>query len=468
MNTKFALPLVVASSVLLAGCFDGDDDPAKTSVRVIHASSDAPAVNVRVNDQTVVSGADYKQAAVLTPNAGTASIAVDGILPGGETATVIDADASLRFDTKYDVIAVGKVGDQTIAPLILADDGERESADSVRLRVAHLSPDAQEVAGGPVDVYVTAAGAELPAEATFSFAFQESVGPLEVPAGEYQIRVTPTGSDTVVYDSGAVTLPSGADLLIGAIDNTVYGASPVSLLVINGGETNEILSADTGAGIRAVHNSSDAGPVDLYVNRTPGTDEPNVSGLLYTETVPAVASLGSYVGLETGENNVAITAADGTEAVIEAALDLEIGDVLTVIAAGTAADSSLQALAFADDNRSIATAAKLRVIHGAFEAQVVDVYLLPTAAGGAAETAIDGSTAPALDDFQFGESSGYLQVAAGDYVVIVTDTDGNQLLKTGSIPLAAGGVYTAIARLSESPEPGAVADITGIDDASAL
>ncbi|MFC6685736.1 DUF4397 domain-containing protein [Marinobacter koreensis] len=81
MKTNFILPIVAASSVLLAGCFGGDSS-SKTSVRVVHASSDAPAVNVRVDGDTVVSGADYKQAAVLKPDAGTTSIAVDGILPG--------------------------------------------------------------------------------------------------------------------------------------------------------------------------------------------------------------------------------------------------------------------------------------------------------------------------------------------------------------------------------------------------
>ena len=158
MKTKYALPMVLAGSVMLTGCWlDDDDDPATTSVRVLHASSDAPAVNVRVNGDVVVPGADYKQAAVLTPGAGLADIAVDGLLPGGETATVISADGvSLRADTNYDVIAVGKVGDETIEPLILTDDGARDDANSARLRVAHLSPEAQTAAGGPVDVYVTA------------------------------------------------------------------------------------------------------------------------------------------------------------------------------------------------------------------------------------------------------------------------------------------------------------------------
>ncbi len=465
MKTNFALPMVVAGSVLLAGCFDGSDSAPSTDVRILHASSDAPAVNVRVNGDVVVSGADYKQAAVLKPDSGTASIDVDGLLPGGETATVIEADGvSLRSDTKYDVIAVGKVGDSTIEPLILTDDGVRDDANSARLRVAHLSPGAEAAAGGPVDVYLTAFGDPLPAEATFSFSFKESVGPLEVPAADsYQIRVTPSGSDAVVYDSGEIALPAGADLLVGAVDNTVYGNSPVSLLILSGAQVTEVLDAGTGAGIRAVHNSADAGLVDLYVNGAPGIDPAAVQDLEFTQTVPADPVTGGYVGLNNGENQIIVTGANGTDAAIDATLDLALGDISTVIAAGTIASSSLQALAFPDDNRSIATAAKLRVIHGAFEAQVVDVYLLPTAEGGPAATQIN-TAAPALDDFEFGESSGYLQVAEGDYVVFITTTDGSELLKTGNITLAAGGVYTAVARLAAPGETGNIAGLTLMDD----
>ncbi|QSP96350.1 DUF4397 domain-containing protein [Marinobacter salinisoli] len=462
MKNLLALPLVVVSGFALTGCFDDDDDPQKSNVRVIHASSDAPAVNVNVNGQTVVSGADYKQAAVLTPNAGQASLSIDGLLPGGETATVIDTDAALRFDTSYDVIAVGKVGDETIEPLVLTDDGQRDSADSVRLRVAHLSPDAQEAAGGPVDVYVTAAGAELPEEATFSFSFKESVGPLEVPAGEYQVRVTPAGTDTIVYDSGTVPLPAGADLLVAAVDNTVFGESPISLLAINGADVSEIVDASAGSGIRAVHNSSDAGLVDLYVNATPGSDPATVEDIAFTDTVPEAAVTGAYVALEAGENQVAVTGADGTVPVIDATLDLAVGSATTIVAAGTVAQGSVQALVFEDDSRSVVTAAKLRVIHGAEEADTVDVYLLPTAEGGAAATEIN-SAEPALDDFEFGQSSGYVEVPEGDYVVFITSTDGSEFLKTGSITLTAGSVYTAIARAAPEDDNN-VAGLTLLDD----
>lgn len=467
MNTKLTILMAAAGSLFLTGCFDGDSGSKNTSVRVVHASSDAPAVNVRfgsggaLNTSPVVSGADYKQAAELTPRAGSSSLAIDGILPGGDTTTVIEADASFRFDTHYDVIAVGKVGDSTISPLILEDDGSRDSSSSVRLRVAHLSPDAEAAAGGPVDVFVTAAGDPLPAAATFTFSFKESVGPLEVPAGDYQIRVTPTGTTTVVYDSGSVPLPAGADLLIGAVDNTVFGSSPVSLLVVNGADTSEILDAGTGVGIRAAHNSAPPTPdVDIYVNEDPD-GSPAAGGVAFGETVPASPATGSYVELATGSNRVAITAAgDTATAVIDETLDLANGDLRTLVAAGLSTD--LELFAFSDDNRSVVTEARLRVLHGAVEAQSVDVFLVPTAAGGAGATLI-GNASPALDDFQYGTSSGYLSVAADDYVVFITTDDGaTELYKSPSLTLSAGGVYTALARKEETVA--SVATVTLMDD----
>jgi len=468
MTIKYALPIVVASTLTLAGCFDGsssssDPAPVTTQVRVIHGVSDAPAVNVGIDGNVAVPGADFKQAAVLNPAVGSYSVTVDGILPDDSTTTVI-GPADLTFDEgiNYDVIATGSVGDATVAPVILEDDGARNDLDSVRLRVVHMSPVAEQAAGGAVDVYLTAASAgdALPADPAFTFSFGEDVGPLEVAADTYRVRVTPENSDTVVYDSGAVPLPAGADLLIGAIDNTVYGDSPVSLLVVNGSETTEILDANTGAGLRAAHNSSDAGEVDVYLNTEPDGASAAVSGLAFGETVPTAATTGAYVGLDVGDNRLAITATGGTDAVIDETIDFANGQLLTILAAGSVG-TEIEPLVFSDDNRRIATAAKLRVIHGAVEAPVVDVYLLPTADTGAGDTEI-GNAEPALPDFEYGQSSGYLQVPADDYVVFITDTDGNELFKSGSLTLEAGGVYGAVARLN--PDPASTATVTLLDD----
>mgnify|MGYP006402511207 FL=1 len=292
MKTIIALPVLMAGSVLLSGCFDGSSSTPRTDIRVVHAVSDAPSVNVSFNGEGLVTGADFKQAATLQPNRGNYSVDVDALLPTGDQLTVIEV-GSTRFEanTRYDIIATGTVGGSDIEPVVLTDDGQRDDPNSARLRVAHLSPAADSLVPA-VSVYVTADGADLPAEPAFSFAFRDSVGPLELDAGTYQIRVTAEGSTDVVYDSGAVELPAGSDLLIAAIDNTVYGESPVSLLVINGSETSEILDKDTGAGIRAVHNSSDAPNVDIYLNEDPDGSAA-ATDVAFGEAVPTFARLES-------------------------------------------------------------------------------------------------------------------------------------------------------------------------------
>ena len=236
----------------------------------------------------------------------------------------------------------------------------------------------------------------------------------------------------------------------------------MSLLVINGSETSEILDAGTGAGIRAAHNSSSPTPdVDIFINKDPDMS-PAAPDVAFGETVPGFATTGDYVGLDAGENRIAITAAGVTSSTaIDATLELANGDVKTILAAGVLADG-LDTLVFADDNRRIATEAKLRVIHGAIEAPTVDVFLVPTDPGGAAATLI-GNATPALDDFEYGQSSGYISVAEGNYVVFITSPDGaTEYFKSGNLTLENNGVYTAIARLNENPD--SVATVTLMDD----
>jgi len=90
----------------------------------------------------------------------------------------------------------------------------------------------------------------------------------------------------------------------------------------------------------------------------------------------------------------------------------------------------------------------------------VDVFLVPAADAGTNQ----GNAMPALDDFAYGDSSGYLGVPAGDYVVFITSADGTEVLfRSGEISLAAGGVYTAVARLAPEDTEN-TAGLTLLDD----
>ena len=426
--------LIVTGSLGLSACNDSDSDhppapAANASVRVVHASSDAPAVNVRVNGDVAVTAADYRQAATLAPSPGTYSIAVDGLLPGNQSATVI-GPVSLTFEAnrQYDVIAVGSVADATLEPLVLDTPITPVSAGNVRVRVAHLASAAPEV-----DVYVSAPDAELTGTSPLGrFAFKGTLGPVEVPAASYRIRVTLADTSSVVFDSGELALSAGQDLLIGAINNTGGGLSPVNLLVLDGATASTVYDAASGADIRVVHNAADAPAVDVLLDNVAA-----ISNLAFPDVAPAVG----YANVGEGPVNVKVVpaGAQADAAVITADLDLMRGAQYTVLAVNSL--SAIEPLVLADDNRGLATAAKLRVVHGSTLAGPVDVYAVAPGAG-------IGNSTPALSNVPFKANSGYLQLAEGSYDLIVTPAGNPSIQAIGplTVSLQAGSVYTVVAR----------------------
>ena len=213
MNSVSKLALVALSALALAACSDSNNNRGDVPViatfqlQVLHGSPDAPAVNVSINDRQQLSGVDYKQGSGrLTYAEGTYNVSVDGIIPGG-TTNVFNADVAFSGDTIYTIIAANSVA--AFEPLVLAQPRTSVSAGSARLFVAHAAAAAPEV-----DVYVTAPGADLAASAPVgTFEFRGTLGPVEVAAGDYQIRVTAAGdAAAVVYDSGTIPLADGNDL----------------------------------------------------------------------------------------------------------------------------------------------------------------------------------------------------------------------------------------------------------------
>jgi hypothetical protein len=396
------------------------------TLRVIHASFDAPDVNILVGGEPVVEGLTYGASSEnfdLAP--ATYNVAVEAILPGDETATVIGpVDLELDEGTNYKVFAVGLVADQTLEPLIVTSDVKDLAAGNVRLQVVHAAS-----AAPAVDIHVTAPDAAL-GTALATLDFKQSTDAVDVPAGNYRVRITLPGQDTVVFDSGALELAGGTDLVVAAINNRFSGDSPVSLLAVTPtGETLDILDADTTASVRVVHNVSDAPAVDVIVN-----DEIKlVEGLEFPDFT-------GYVGVAPDTYNVKVAASvDNSIVVIDADPTLEAGTYQTVIAVGSLTEETIEPLLLADTPRRIATEAQVRIVHGSTLAGPVDIYVTAT-------NDITDAT-PAFANVPFKAETGYVSLSSGDYVVTVTPA-GSKTAAIGPVALTleANKIYTAIAR----------------------
>jgi hypothetical protein len=192
--------LAAVAVVSLAGC--GKDDnpvapvvPASARVMAVHASPDAPAVDLVVDGAVAGTGLAFPgNTTYLSVPAGTRNLKVN---VAGTATTVIDANLPVSAGTSYSVFANGAVS--SIGALVVADDLTTPAAGKAHVRFVHLSPDAP-----AVDVAVTG-GPVLFANR----AFQQYTAFTPVDAGTYDLEVRPTGATAVALAIPGVTLQAG-------------------------------------------------------------------------------------------------------------------------------------------------------------------------------------------------------------------------------------------------------------------
>ena len=441
-------------ALFVSGCFlDDDDDPVAAptptpapapaptpaptptaNVRVVHASPDAPTVNVYAGADILagLSNVDYQVSSPwISVDEGTYDIRVEGIIPGGNL-DVISASLTFNGETNYDIIAIDTVADE-IEPLIIENASSSVTTGNARVQVVHAAPNAPEV-----DIYVTAPDADLSgADALATAAFRQFTGQVEVTAGDYQIRITPAGAQDVVFDSGSISLTDGADLLVMATQNVATGTSPVTLLVADGTGFFNIYDKDATADLRVVHAIADAPAVDVIAN-----DE------LTLFDGPAFLDASAYLGVAAATYSVDV-AADADNSIIpieNVEVPLQQGMFYTAIANNTLAMADLDLLT--DNQRKVATEARVRIIHASQAAGEVDIYVT---ADGVIDTVEPTFAGVPYNTAELAET-GYVPLAAGDYVVTVTAAGSKvEALETGTLSLMAGEIYTAIAVDGNTP-----------------
>lgn len=460
MNRSKLMALAIASSsvVLLTACDDDKVDKffPKAELRVIHASPDAPPVNVLLNGDPSIEDLDYAESSGFTSlRVGSYDIQVEGIIPGGN-AVVIDVPGfQLTKGDSPTVIAVNNVA--SIEPIVVAESTAAPGSDEVALVVTHAAPVA-----GAVDVYLTAPGDSISGYSpAFTFDFKESVDAGALAAGVVEIQVA-IGS-TLVYNSGAVDLSAfaGQKLIIAAINSendTESAAAPIKLLAVTDDSALELRDTDTGAGAKVVHASPDAataagGPVEVFATSTALGMMPVelIDAFDYTDTVPSTST---YVSVPTGDYVFDVapnTDSIGDSVYTSPSLFFGAGIEYTAIAAGRVLSSpAFGLLATIDNNRSIATQGSVKLTHAAPAAGDVDVFVTAAGAYSAAEVAAGMAGSPLLAGFSFGTITDYVAVAPGSYDIRVV-AGGAVAINIEGLAINGGDVLHAIARGPSEP-----------------
>jgi hypothetical protein len=190
--------LTLAVAIAAASC-RRDHNPVgptpKGRVMAVHASPNAPAVDLLVDNSIAGTGLAYpNNTGYLYVPAGNRNFKIN---VSGTSTTVINATLPIAADANYSVFAVDSVS--KISALVLTDDLTAPASGKAHVRFVHLSPNAP-----AVDVAVTGGPVLFANES-----FKQFSAFTPVAAGTYDLEVRPAGSSTVVLALPGITLQPG-------------------------------------------------------------------------------------------------------------------------------------------------------------------------------------------------------------------------------------------------------------------
>lgn len=219
----FLLFLTSVSALVLSSCNDDDDDNTDPQARVmvIHASPDAPGVDVLVDDVKVNSSplTFPNNSAYLEVMPGVRNVKVN-VAGSNPVVTALNFNTpALEAEKSYSCFAGNAVAN--IEPILFTDDLTAPAAGKAHVRFIHLSPDAP-----AVDVALAGGGAVV----FGNVSFKESSVFTPLDAGTYNLEVRVAGTSTVALTLPPVTVENGkiytvfAKGFLAGTDNQALGA----------------------------------------------------------------------------------------------------------------------------------------------------------------------------------------------------------------------------------------------------
>jgi hypothetical protein len=436
MSTKpSALCLVLLTAFAVSGCSKDDDengDQKTARLRVVHASPDAPAVDIYAagNATPLFTNVTYAQTTEylgLTP--GTYDIQV--------RSTGAAADSTPAFSTgtievpesaSITAVAAGLLGSTAEADsfriLLLPEQFAGPGAGEAQARFVHAAADAPAVLLDVGDDGTTELGPIARFEATPAEGFALSAGQtlqLAVLAGSPSAKVTAFTTPQLQQGSAYFLVATGL------LDRPPREDDAFSLLVV--GPAGTVGRVEQNPTLYALHASPDAPAVDLFTGDLQLVEDLSFGQLSAPiQVVPGTYPI-DFFATEAGE-----TRPTGAPAASATTPTLEAGQQYLAVASGFLASGrtpAFQLLAFQDGfDLTTPEQARLRAVHASPETPAVDVGSVSS-----------GTFTQLVPDLSFGEASPAegLALAPAAYV----------------IGLAPAGTTTAAAQFPLTLEAGA-------------
>lgn len=219
MKKLYAKLLTLATLGTLAAC-----GGATANLQVFNASPDAPALDILIDNEIAVAGLqDLAFEQYQEVDAGNVGIRVN---EAGTSRTLTELGGTLNGNQSYTLIVLNFV-DQ-LGALLLTDDNSIDQASTAKLRLVNASPSAP-----ALDFYFTAPGVDLNTITPLlsDLSFQEVSNYLVVGASTYQVRVTQSGTKTVLVDSGNFVL-SPSQVRTGVVVDAAGGGGPFNIVFL--------------------------------------------------------------------------------------------------------------------------------------------------------------------------------------------------------------------------------------------
>ena len=246
--------------LFMAGCkVSVNSNNDKASVRVLHASPNAPNLDFKINDINLIKDVAFKAASSFQRiDAGRKALSVSASNTG---VNHILSTYDFSRDRAYTIIVSNRLS--AIEPILLEDESTGPLLGQSKLRLVHAAADA-----ATLDVYITSPNAAISTATPrwTNIAYKTIGASLQISAGNYQVRATVSGTKNVIYDSGAVVIPTGGNIVLVAVEQRA-GTSPISLIGLTADSNSPRFEwSDTRAKLQFSPELAKMSEVDLLID----------------------------------------------------------------------------------------------------------------------------------------------------------------------------------------------------------